>query len=115
MAPKEKSRVASFRVIHTVVLVALVTALTGCSGPEPEVQAKVPPGSILLAGAGATFPSVLYGRWFAVYHHNNPNVVIKYAAVGSGEGVRRFIGKNVAEQERVDFGASDAAMSDVEI
>ena len=29
--------------------------------------------------------------------------------------MRRFIGKNVAEEEKVDFGASDAAMSDAEI
>ena len=29
--------------------------------------------------------------------------------------MRRFIGTNVAEEEKVDFGASDAAMSDAEI
>ena len=48
-------------------------------------------------------------------HDNNLKIVIKYAVVGSGEGVRRFIGKNIAEDEKVDFGASDAAMSDAEI
>ena len=35
--------------------------------------------------------------------------------VGSGEGVRRFIGKNVTDEDKVDFGASDSAMSDAEI
>jgi len=35
--------------------------------------------------------------------------------VGSGEGVRRFIGKNVADKDKVDFGASDSAISDVEL
>jgi phosphate transport system substrate-binding protein len=109
----EKS--ASCRIIAPLIFVGLLVVLPGCSRSELEVQAKVPPGNVLLTGAGATFPSVLYSRWFAVYHHNNPNVVIKYAAVGSGEGIRRFIGKSVAEEERVDFGASDAAMSDVEI
>src|SRR5262245_39890928 len=109
----EKS--ASSRIIAPLIFVGLLVVLPGCSRSELEVQAKVPPGNVLLTGAGATFPSVLYSRWFAVYHHNNPNVVIKYAAVGSGEGVRRFIGKSVAEEERVDFGASDAAMSDAEI
>src|SRR5262249_51981753 len=34
------------------------------------------------------------------------------AAVGSGEGTRRFIGQNVKPEEQVDFGASDAAMTD---
>src|SRR5262245_33406087 len=105
----------SSRIIAPVIYVALLAILAGCSRSEHEVQAKAPPGSVLLSGAGATFPSVLYGRCFAVYHHNNPTVVIKYSAVGSGEGIRRFIGKSVAEEERVDFGASDAAMSDVEI
>jgi phosphate transport system substrate-binding protein len=115
MAQKKPCLVVSFRVIHSVVLVALAAILAGCSRAEPEVQAKVPPGAILLIGAGATFPSVLYNRWFAVYHDTNPKIVIKYAAVGSGEGIRRFIGKNLAEEEKVDFGASDAAMSDADI
>ncbi len=105
----------SSRIIAPVIFVGLFAILAGCSRSEPEVQAKVPPGAILLTGAGATFPSVLYSRWFAVYHDSHPNIVIKYAAVGSGEGIRRFVGKNIAEGERVDFGASDAAMSDADI
>ena len=39
-------------------------------------------------------------------------MAIAYDAVGSGEGVRRFIGNGVKEEDRVDFGASDAAMTD---
>ena len=35
--------------------------------------------------------------------------------VGSGEGVRRFIGKNVKDEGKIDFGASDSALSDAEI
>jgi phosphate transport system substrate-binding protein len=105
----------SFPFIATLVSIAVVAILAGCSRSEPEVQAKVPPGSMLLTGAGATFPSVLYNRWFSVYQHNHPKIVVKYAAVGSGEGVRRFIGKNIPDEERVDFGASDAAMSDADI
>ena len=38
-----------------------------------------------------------------------PEVMITYDAVGSGEGIKEFIGG------RVDFGASDAAMSDAQI
>jgi phosphate transport system substrate-binding protein len=105
----------SYRILAPVIFVGFLAILAGCSRSEPEVQAKVPPGAILLTGAGATFPSVLYNRWFSVYQHDHPKIVVKYAAVGSGEGVRRFIGKNIAEEERVDFGASDAAMSDAEI
>ena len=112
VAPKEKT---SYRVIPAVVFGVLFGILVGCSRSEPEVQANLPPGTILLTGAGATFPSVLYNRLFAVYHDSHPKIVVKYAAIGSGEGVRRFIGKNIADEEKVDFGASDAAMSDAEI
>jgi phosphate transport system substrate-binding protein len=65
-----------------------------------------------LSGAGATFPSPLYQKWFTAYGHDHPAVAITYQAVGSGEGVRRFIGANVKETEKIDFGASDAAMTD---
>jgi phosphate transport system substrate-binding protein len=115
MAPKEKCFVASSQVIPALLFVALVIILAGCSRSEPGGQANFPPGAILLTGAGAIFPSVLYKRWFTVCYDSNPKIVIEYAVVGSGEGVRRFIGKNVAAEERVDFGASDAAMSDAEI
>jgi phosphate transport system substrate-binding protein len=103
------------RIIPTTIILAYFVILAGCSRSEPEVQAKLPAGTILLNGAGATFPSVFYNRLFDAYHDSHPQIAIKYAAVGSGEGIRRFIGKNVEEKEKVDFGASDAAMSDAEI
>jgi phosphate transport system substrate-binding protein len=115
MASNEKRLVASMQIFRAMLLIVLVAISTGCSRSEPEAQAKLPSGALLLNGAGATFPSVLYNRWFRVYQDSHPNIVIKYAVVGSGEGVRRFIGKNVAAEETVDFGASDAAMSDLEI
>jgi phosphate transport system substrate-binding protein len=58
---------------------------------------------------------LLYKKWFAEYQALHPDVVITYDAVGSGEGVRRFIGKDVKEGDAVDFGASDAAMTDDQI
>ena len=82
---------------------------------EVGAEQQVPSGSLVLRGAGATFPSLLYKRWFTVYHDNHPDTFVKYAAVGSGEGVHRFIGKDVSADEQVDFGASDAAMSDAQL
>jgi phosphate transport system substrate-binding protein len=41
--------------------------------------------------------------------------VITYDPVGSGEGIRRFIGRTATPDERVDFGASDAGMRDDEM
>ncbi len=107
-----------------VVAVACCASLLGCNqskapakvdAAETAPEQQIPPGSLLVKGAGATFPSLLYKRWFAVYHDNHPETYVKYAAVGSGEGVRRFIGKDVASDEQVDFGASDAAMSDAQL
>jgi phosphate transport system substrate-binding protein len=91
----------------------LAAVLCGCGQPGGvDAAVQPPPGGLLLRGAGATFPSLLYKKWFAEYKTAHPEVAVAYDAVGSGEGVRRFISKNVKEEERVDFGASDAAMTD---
>jgi phosphate transport system substrate-binding protein len=97
--------------------------LTGCTahGGVPRKESRVrekpavPFGGVLLQGAGATFPSLLYAKWFSVYQSGHPQSAITYDAVGSGEGIRRFIAQNVSEDEKVDFGASDAAMRDDEM
>jgi phosphate transport system substrate-binding protein len=81
------------------VLAALV--LTSVPGSSPAQEAKV-----VLRGAGATFPAPLYEKWIQTYRQQNPQVVISYDVVGSGEGQRRFL------NDVVDFGASDAALSD---
>ncbi len=87
-----------------------------CSGegtgkPTPAV----PSGGVLLQGAGATFPSPLYKKWFAAYQQAHPQTVINYDSVGSGEGMRRFVGRDVTAEDKVDFGASDAALPDGDI
>jgi phosphate transport system substrate-binding protein len=60
---------------------------------------------IALTGAGATFPAIIYSKWFAEYAAKT-GVKINYQAIGSGGGI-----KQISEQT-VDFGASDAPMSD---
>ncbi|AFZ54332.1 phosphate ABC transporter substrate-binding protein PstS [Cyanobacterium aponinum] len=62
-----------------------------------------------LNGAGASFPAPLYQRWFVEYNRINRNVQVNYQSVGSGAGVKQFMGGTV------DFGASDVAMKDDEI
>ncbi len=112
------------RSVAVVLTCALAAAglLSGCSSKgvprqQSEIKEKpvVPAGGVLLQGAGATFPSLLYAKWFQVYQANHPQSVITYDAVGSGEGIRRFIAHNVDPDEKVDFGASDAAMNDDQI
>lgn len=58
---------------------------------------------------------MLYQKWFSAYQQQHPQTVIAYEPVGSGEGVRRFIGKGISDEEKIDFGASDAAMQDEQI
>jgi phosphate transport system substrate-binding protein len=60
----------------------------------------------LINGAGATFPYPLYSKWFDVYSRANPSVRFNYQSIGSGGGQTQLLNRTV------DFGASDAPMSD---
>ena len=60
-----------------------------------------------LTGAGATFPYPIYSKWFADYAQKT-GVKINYQSIGSGGGIRQLT------EGTVDFGASDAPMSDDE-
>ncbi len=77
---------------------------------KPQARVEPPPaGQLWVRGAGATFPDPLYQRWVEEYQANNPGVWVTYEPVGSGAGVSQFIAGSV------DFGASDAAMTDEEL
>ena len=58
-----------------------------------------------LNGAGATFPYVIYSKWFDVYHQKT-GIEFNYQSIGSGGGIKQVI------EGTVDFGASDAPMTD---
>ena len=73
-------------------VVALASLLSGCA----EAQTR-------LSGAGASFPSKIYQRWFADFAKEGGHRV-NYQAVGSGSGRKAFL------DETVDFGASDDPM-----
>ena len=59
--------------------------------------------------AGATFPNPIYTRWFNEYNKLHPEVKINYQSIGSGGGIRQV------SEGTVDFGASDATMTDQQI
>src|SRR5690348_13379368 len=65
--------------------------------------------SLLINGAGATFPYPIYSKWFDVYHQNHPEIQFNYQSIGSGGGIRQFTAKTV------DFGASDGPMTDAQL
>ena len=62
-----------------------------------------------LNGAGATFPAAIYGKWFEEYRKAHPKTEINYQSIGSGGGITQLTAGTV------DFGASDAPMTDAEI
>src|SRR5262245_12778512 len=77
-----------------------ITAIVVSGAAKAEVN---------LNGAGATFPYPLYSKWFAEYNKMHPDIKINYQSIGSGGGVKQITEKTV------DFGASDAPMSDYEL
>jgi phosphate ABC transporter phosphate-binding protein len=84
----------------------LLAALKEQSGEESAAVANAEKAQGTLAGAGATFPAPLYQQWFQLFEEHHPGASIKYEAVGSGEGIRRFQGGEI------DFGASDMPLPD---
>src|ERR1035438_2034308 len=59
--------------------------------------------------AGATFPAVIYQKWFDEYHKLHPAVQVNYQSIGSGGGIAQLTSGTV------DFGASDMPMTDVQL
>jgi phosphate transport system substrate-binding protein len=62
--------------------------------------------SLLINGAGATFPYPIYSKWFDVYHQKNAKIEVNYQSVGSGAGIKQVT------EGTVDFGATDGPMND---
>jgi phosphate transport system substrate-binding protein len=77
-----------------------VLAIAGCSR-EPDAAAQM-----LIKGAGATFPNLIYQKWSSEYSKLESSVQINYSSVGSGAGQAQITAQTV------DFGASDGPMSD---
>ena len=73
---------------------------------QPPSQLSQQQGQITINGAGATFPFPLIDTWRVEYQSVNPNVNINYQSIGSGGGIRQFT------ERTVDFGASDAPLSE---
>ena len=61
-----------------------------------------------VTGAGASFPAPVYAKWADAYNKST-GVRVNYQSVGSGAGVKQIQAKTV------DFGASDAPLTDDEL
>lgn len=88
----------------SVIVAALLViglAMSGCSsGNQPSAVTN-------LSGAGATFPYPLYSKMFDTYN-GVTGVRVNYNSIGSGGGIKALTDKTV------DFGASDAFLTDEE-
>ena len=80
----------------------LATLLLAAPGPGATVAQTV-------TGAGGSFPNPMYSQWFAEFGHLHPGIRINYQPIGSGAGIRQ-VSRGV-----VDFGATDAAMTDAQL
>src|SRR2546425_1736268 len=85
------------RIIASFLTVSLAALSLSCGRP------------VSLQGAGATFPNPLYQKWLSEYGKVNPNIRIDYQSIGSGGGIKQ------TQAQTVEFGASDAPMTDAEM
>src|ERR1700683_2505036 len=85
------------RLKNWIAAVVSVAAMTGGAAAQN------------INAAGATFPYPIYNRWFTEYAQAHPNVKINYQSIGSGGGIKQVT------EGTVDFGASDAIMTDDQI
>src|SRR5690348_10536084 len=91
------------------VIAALALVAAACGDPSRKSDstgvATTSSSGVALTGAGATFPYPLYSKWFDAYA-SKTGVKINYQSIGSGGGIRQL------SEQTVDFGASDAPMTD---
>jgi phosphate transport system substrate-binding protein len=87
--------------VFTTAVVTSAVAVTPLFGAIAQAQT--------INGAGATFPAPLYERYAREVRKKHPELKINYQGIGSGGGIRQTIAGTV------DFGGSDAAMTDAEI
>lgn len=95
-------------VIAVGAYVYSTSSIPSTSAPTVPNTAMTSAGGqvITLNGAGATFPFPLISKASSEYNKINPAVQINYQSIGSGGGIRQFTVKTV------DFGASDAPLTD---
>ena len=84
----------------------LLTSLVALIALVMSVRAMAAP--VLINGAGSTFVEPIYTKWFSEYQKVDSNLTVNYQGIGSGGGIRQLIAGTV------DFGASDAPMTNDE-
>ena len=96
-----------FKTILLGLSLGLALTVIGCGEDKTSNEKTAAPAAaqIEILGAGATFPYPLYSEMFTAYVKET-GVKVNYQAIGSGGGQRQIKNKTV------DFGGSDAFVSD---
>lgn len=87
----------------------LVAACGGTGGATGGAGGANCPQTTSLTGAGSTFDAPLFSKQFAQYATETCNVQVNYQPVGSGSGINQLLAQTV------DFGATDAPMTDTQL
>jgi phosphate transport system substrate-binding protein len=106
-------------VLLTVVFCMVALGIVSCSkNPTPPVDDTQNPNTpstssesdqMLVNGAGSTFDDPAFTKWFELYAKVDSAVRFNYQPIGSGAGQKQLL------NQTVDFGASDAPMSDASL
>ena len=87
--------------VVSALLLSGVGLLTACNSSSSSI--------VQINGAGSTFVYPVMGRWIQDFQRTHPNVHTNYQSIGSGGGIQQV------KSGTVDFGASDAPLSDQEL
>jgi phosphate transport system substrate-binding protein len=94
------------------MLLGLMVILAACNPAANNSAASGPsscPATRTLNGAGSTFDGPLFSKMFSVYPNVRCGVDVNYQLIGSGAGINDLL------QQIVDFGATDAPMTDTQL
>lgn len=98
------------KIILAMSAAALLVACGGQSTKKKQegAETKSVKSNVILTAAGATFPLPYYNLAFKTYNEST-GVNVTYGGVGSGGGIRSV------KDQVVDFGGTDAYLSDAEM
>ncbi|MGE5333168.1 MAG: substrate-binding domain-containing protein, partial [Nitrososphaerota archaeon] len=107
-------RISAIRSLGSKVALGAVLAgsvvVAACGGsPATGPSGSTCPSTTSLSGAGSTFDAPIFSKMFTEYAGIGCKVQINYQAVGSGAGITQLL------QQTVDFGATDAPMSQTDM
>jgi phosphate transport system substrate-binding protein len=106
-----KKNILSIGVVLCSIMLGVVSCSKSPAPPAANTQNTTDNSSgnasqMLINGAGSTFDYPAFTKWFEAYAKVDSDAQFNYQSIGSGAGQKQLL------NQTVDFGASDAPMSD---